>query len=235
MKLKPFFSYFGSKYRAAKNYPAPVYNTIVEPFAGSAGYSVRYPHLNIVLRDISPVISGLWRYLITVSENDIRNLPIHVDHVDNLAVNQEAKWLIGFWLNQGTASPRKSPSAWARQGSAINFYWGEVIRERIAGQLQYIRHWEVSNASYENIPNTHATWFVDPPYQGKSGMNYPYRFSKYEELADWCKSRKGQTIVCEQEGATWLPFDNAFQSKILGTYNKRKSYSEVMWTNTNED
>lgn len=42
-KLKPFFTYFGGKYRIAPRYPKPQYNTIIEPFAGSAGYSLRYP------------------------------------------------------------------------------------------------------------------------------------------------------------------------------------------------
>ena len=36
-KLKPFFTYYGGKYRAAPKYPEPVHGSIVEPFAGSAG------------------------------------------------------------------------------------------------------------------------------------------------------------------------------------------------------
>jgi hypothetical protein len=28
----------------------------------------------------------------------------------------------------------------------------------------------------------------------------------YEALGAWCRSRPGQRIVCEQAGATWLPF-----------------------------
>ena len=37
--LLQFFSFFGSKVALAKNYPQPKYDAIVEPFAGSAGYS----------------------------------------------------------------------------------------------------------------------------------------------------------------------------------------------------
>ena len=55
--LHPFFSYFGSKYRMAKHYPEPLYDIIVEPFAGAAGYSLLYPHKNIILYDnYEPVI-----------------------------------------------------------------------------------------------------------------------------------------------------------------------------------
>ena len=39
--LKPFWRYYGGKYRAAPAYPPPRLGTIVEPFAGSAGYSLR--------------------------------------------------------------------------------------------------------------------------------------------------------------------------------------------------
>jgi len=34
--LRPFWCYFGGKWRAAPHYPAPMHPTIVEPFAGAA-------------------------------------------------------------------------------------------------------------------------------------------------------------------------------------------------------
>jgi site-specific DNA-adenine methylase len=40
--LRPFFPYYGSKWRAARAYPPPLHRQIVEPFAGSAGYALRY-------------------------------------------------------------------------------------------------------------------------------------------------------------------------------------------------
>ena len=61
--LRPFWCYFGGKWRAAPHYPAPIHSTIVEPFAGAAGYSTRYPDRQVVLIDKDPVIVGLWRYL----------------------------------------------------------------------------------------------------------------------------------------------------------------------------
>ena len=52
-ELKPFFSYFGGKWRTAKHYPGPSRDLIIEPFAGSAGYSVRHPHKAVILNDLS--------------------------------------------------------------------------------------------------------------------------------------------------------------------------------------
>ncbi len=48
----------------------------------------------------------------------------------------------------------------------------------------------------------------------------------YSGLAEWCKTRKGQVIVCEQLGADWLPFREL--TKIKGLKNKS---TEVIWTN----
>jgi len=38
------FSYFGSKARIGNKYPKPIYDTIIEPFAGAAGYSYAHSH-----------------------------------------------------------------------------------------------------------------------------------------------------------------------------------------------
>jgi hypothetical protein len=61
--LRPLFGFYGGKWRDAdKNYPPPQYRTIVEPFAGSAGYSVRYAHLDVVLCDVDPAITAVCEF-----------------------------------------------------------------------------------------------------------------------------------------------------------------------------
>ncbi len=74
-RLHPFFSFFGSKYRLSIFYPEPIYDTIIEPFAGSAGYALCHAEKNIHLYDIDPIITKLWEWLINVDENVILNLP----------------------------------------------------------------------------------------------------------------------------------------------------------------
>src|SRR6185295_15492814 len=93
--------------------------------------------------------------------------------VDDFQLAEEAKFLIGFWLNTAPSAPCKTPSAWMREyssGSAL--FWGARVRNRIARQIQYIRHWEAYQCSYEQIENFEATWFIDPPYQ-QAGKHYP--------------------------------------------------------------
>lgn len=231
--LRTFFGYYGSKWTiAGKHYPAPRHGTIVEPFAGSAGYSLRYPDRKVILFEIDPVIAEVWRYLIHVKPEEILSIPDigPGETVDDLQVSQEAKWLAGLWLNACASMPRKSPSVWMRSGSRPNSYWGERVRIRIASQVGSIRHWEIHNQSYSSCPNLRlATWFVDPPYEA-AGKHY--RFGSkgicYRELGEWCTSRHGQVIVCEASGATWLPFRDL---TVCRTARHRRPFHEAYWLN----
>lgn len=232
MSLKPFFSYYGCKWRAVGHYPKPTRKRINEPFAGAAGYATRYPHHDVLLIDANPRIAALWTYLIGVSSAEILALPSMVDHVDTIRAPQEARDLIGFWVNAGASSPHKTPSKWMRQRlNDRGGFWGEAIRQRIASQVEQIRHWRVLHGSYETARDEPATWFVDPPYSTPAGSKYPTRFDRFDELATWCRSRVGQVIVCEQLGATWLPFMPLTQ--IRSSYSPKRAAlsSEVIWTN----
>jgi site-specific DNA-adenine methylase len=231
-QLRPFFGYYGGKWRdALKHYPAPVHDTIVEPFAGSAGYSLRYhPNRKVILCELDEVLAEMWCYLTRVPAKEILAIPdLDPDgSVDDLDVCPEAKALVGFWLNRGASSPRKSPSRWMRDGIRPGSFWGPRVRQTIASQLHAIRDWKIYNCSYADCPVTKkATWFIDPPYQA-AGKHYRHGSEQidYHELAKWCRSRPGQVIVCENEGATWLPFRVLADVK---TTRADKRSKEALW------
>jgi hypothetical protein len=205
--LKPLFPYYGSKWRDAKRYAAPD-GVVIEPFAGSAGYSVFWGVPRAKLYDADPIIVGVWDYLIRVSESEIMRLPdLEVGQsVDDFTLPQEVKWLIGFWLNRGSAQPKKTKTAFSARTERAQLVWSQRARERIVGQLHGIRGWTIEQRSFENVPDEPATWFVDPPYVDK-GRYYRFRDVDYVALARWCRSRTGPLFVCEQAGATWLPFE----------------------------
>lgn len=228
--MRPFFSYYGGKWRdTPRLYPAPLCEIIIEPFAGSAGYALRYHWLDVTLYDIDPVICSVWGFLLSASRTDILSIPDvrPGETVDDITSDCHVKNLVGFWLNKGVATPRKSPSSWMRSGVRPGSFWGESVRRRIADQLPHIRHWQIINASWEACPDITATWFVDPPYQ-RAGVHYRHgsRGLDYAALGSWCRNRRGQSIVCEATGADWLPFSHAADTKT----SRRKSRSrEAVW------
>lgn len=227
-RLKPFFPYYGSKYSMAMRYPAPVPGLpVVEPFAGSAGYSCWHGQGDVLLVDADPVIAGVWDYLIRVSEGEVMSLPElpgpgdSVD--DHPGLPQEARWLIGFWLNRGSSMPKKSRTAYSARNDRSQLNWGPRAKERVASQVGAIRSWKVECGSYESCPDVEAVWFVDPPYVEK-GRHYRRKFSAYGDLAAWCASRKGAVVACENEGADWLPFSPLGRFKST-----RGTTSEAVW------
>lgn len=229
--MRPFFGFYGGKWRdALKHYPPPAHDIIVEPFAGSAGYSVRYADRQVMLGEKDPVIAGVWEYLISASAEEILAIPdLEPDQtVNDLDIDPRARHLVGFWVNRGTSRPRRSPSAWMRAGIRPGSFWGERVRQTIAAQLDHIRHWKVYNGSYDELPfSSEATWFIDPPYQ-KQGEHYHHgaEHIDFAALGDWCRSRPGQVIVCENDGADWLPFAPLADVK---TTRRAGRSAEVVW------
>ncbi len=210
--LRPFWRYYGGKWRAAPRYPAPRFDAIIEPFAGAAGYSLRYPDRRVILVEKYPTICEMWRYLIGASASEILRIP-EVDDVQDLPswVPAGARALVGFSMNSATTTPRRTLSAGRRMLRAANRQfegWTDRLRDRVASQVDAIRHWRIIEGDYSDAPRVAATWFVDPPYLGRPGSHYVHgsRAIDYAMVASWCRSRGGQVIVCEAEGAAWLPF-----------------------------
>ena len=235
MSLRPFWRYYGGKWRNAPHYPPPEHDTIVEPFAGAAGYSLRYPSKRVVLVDKSPVIAGIWRYLIAVSPAEVLALPDIPEGgtVDDCDMPQEARWLAGFWCNNGAAAPRKSPSKWARGGPDVHGWggWNARSRARIATQVDSIRHWEIIEGDYANAPDIAATWHVDPPYSTRAGSYYSEQPDDFGALGAWCRTRRGLVMACEQNGADWLPFQPIASFRSSPSQGKDRSSGEVLWLN----
>lgn len=233
--LRPFLSYYGGKWMIARRYPPPLSQTIIEPFAGAAGYSTRYPDRQVILVDSNPAVAGVWDYLIRTPAREITRLPLLEpgQTTTDLRVCQEARWLIGWWVNKGAATPHLSLSAWAREPRYASQFWGPKIRARIASQVDRIRHWRVIHGHYTEAPTIRdATWFIDPPYQSDAGRRYPHNRISYPALAAWCKARTGQIIVCEHEGADWLPFTPIGQtySTVGRRTAARATPREMIWT-----
>ena len=231
--LKPFITYYGGKWRSAKKYPPPDYDLIIEPFAGSAGYSLHYHWKDVVLFEKYDALVAMWNWLIGADYNDVMRLPIigDFDHIDQVDAPYGAKVLIGFGLNSGMSSPCNMPSKWARLKRNDGAFWIKEKRQRVARQVEHIKHWKCYQIDrLGQIPDYTATWFIDPPYQ-KAGIHYKHNSKNldFSQLATWVLMRQGQAIVCENAGADWFRFDNQFDFKST-VHPNRNPITQEVWS-----
>lgn len=228
---RPFFQYFGGKWRSsAKHYPAPRYPTIVEPFAGSAGYSCRYADRDVILIEKGEQLARLWGWLIGAEAEDIMAVPLLEPGEETRLGDERTELFLSLSVHPGGGVRRCPPSATGQNGGSG---WYERKRSRVASDVHKINHWAVLCGDYTLAPDIEATWFIDPPYQQiGTGKKYEHDRSgiNYAELAEWCKSRRGQVIVCEQEGADWLPFRPLAEVATCASKTGKRS-REVIWTN----
>jgi hypothetical protein len=216
------FSYYGRKTKVVKYYPEPRYDTIIEPFAGSAVYSLYGDNWKkkVILMEKYDKVVEVWKYLLSVSEEHLLSLPDTFDGTlsECEELSTAERYLIGYCLNRGSAVPK--------QRAGMYSDWPRNKRE-IASGLYKIRHWDIRHGDYRELDNIEATWFIDPPYQfggeyyalGNGGMDYP-------SLSEWCGSRNGQVIVCENTKANWMPFRPLKQMR-----GNKHVTTEAIWTN----
>lgn len=223
--LRPFFPFYGSKWRYALSYPVPRFELLVEPFAGAAGYATQHHWAKVVLVERDPVIASVWRFLLTATPRQVLALPdvAHDQDLRDLDLPPAERALIGYWLNPANAYPANRPSTWHK--THPHRVWGRRVRERLADQIGAIRHWSLVEGEWYEGPEGPATRFVDPPYV-RAGYHYRHgpEGIDYAQLAEACRSWPGQVIACEQLGAAWLPFREHARRRAMRGYT-----DEVVW------
>lgn len=228
------FAYYGAKHKLAKLYPPPAHQLIIEPFAGAAGYSCywanRRVQLDVMLFDLNPYIVSLWHRLQHMTADEV---DAAIDTA--LASERTREPLLAFMGGGSTIAGIIAGRD--RQVTPRMRDDHHIIRRRIKRALPYLKTWTITNDSYLNCPDVEATWFVDPPYQPliedrhDMGAGDAYTFGAsgidYRQLADWCISRRGQIIVCEQSPAAWLPFQTL--ARQMNGSNRPSERTEVIW------
>lgn len=219
------WGYYGSKSKIINKYPKPKHTTIIEPFAGTAQYSLHYWENDIFLYEKYDVVVKLWKWLQKCSKSDIlniRQLKYGESTSDFTWSCEEEKNLVGFIIAGAPATPKNRATRWKTvvrpntQNYKLNY---------IAENLYKIKHWNIELKSFDCVTNQVATWFIDPPYQDK-GKYYKHGSKNidFEFLSAWCQERFGQVIVCEDINATWLPFVSLTSSR-----GNRYQHHEAVW------
>ncbi len=221
------WSYYGAKTNLIDYYPKPRYGSIIEPFAGTARYALKYYDRDIMLIDKYPVIIEIWKWLQSCSEKDILSLPRRISsgqRLDKMQWDCDAqKNFFGFIVGCGAERPRmKAPDRkTAQRPNHVNYNL-----QRVAKNLFKIKHWKFICGDYTIAPDVECTWFIDPPYQvGGAAYIMSNKKIDFKYLADWSRDRKGQVIVCENTKADWMDFN-----PIIKQRGSLKSTTEAIWT-----
>ncbi len=209
----PLFKWFGSKWLSAKHLPKPIFDSIVEPFAGGAGYSLRHATKKVILCEADQHIALLWKWLIEEATSDlVLQIPIGTEigvDIRTMGLSQGQALLLKSWQRTNNVGNCWTISKWGNKPGQ----WTKNTRSRVAAEIHEIKHWKIINMDAFSImraSDTEATWFIDPPYQ----YNYSYRQPPidYELLGKLVLNLKGQIIACEAacqktgQEPTWLPF-----------------------------
>lgn len=217
------FPYYGAKHGLWHKYPPPAHGTIVEPFAGSAAYALNWSHqCDVILVEKNSYIVQLWQRLQTMTPNEVNATILAA--VRQPRTNEP---LVAFSGGSSAIQPLVEGHSVAVTPRMMKD--APNIAARINYFLPRIRNWTILQGDYSDAPDIQATWFVDPPYQPHhtiAGLPYGSAEIDYTHLGEWCRSRQGQTIVCEQLPAAWLPFRRLATQK--NAVNKPRH--EVIWT-----
>lgn len=210
----PLFKWFGSKWLSSRLLPEPKHGLIVEPFAGGAGYSLRYGvGRSVIICESDPHLRQLWPWLISeATESQIRDIPLGVPEgtdIRSLGLSHGQALLLKTWQRTNNVGGCWTISSWGNKPGG----WTANTRARVAEEVSLVRGWSFHDDWGAAVSVCEpATWFVDPPYL----YNYRYRASvelDYDTLGDFVRSRRGQKIVCEAECPKtgrvpdWLPFE----------------------------
>lgn len=238
----PLFKWFGSKWLSSKTLPAPKYDSIVEPFAGGAGYSLRHCEKRVTICESDPHVYQLWVWLTHggATQSNILDIPIGVKEgtdIRTLGLSQGQQLLLKTWQRTNNVGDCWTISPWGNKPGQ----WTANTRARVASEFEAVKHWQVWDDAYVPLrmgsrQADNSTWFLDPPYE----FNYQYRSKSkidYVELAKLIRNLHGQKIVCEavcqktQAVPTWLPF-REWGSRITSRRKAENNHHsrELIWT-----
>lgn len=213
------FYYFGRKARLAPRYAEPAHDLVIEPFAGSMAYTLHHRPAQALGVEINLAVVDVWQRIAAMAPDDIAAFPN-----PEIGTRVTDRWQMFAAGSHGTTR-------------ATSYLWTERMQRDFAKQRKmaaaaapYVQESvEYRHGDYRDAPDVEATWFIDPPYQNVR-RGYERDAIDYAELGEWCRSRRGLVIVCEQWGADWLPFRPL--AAIRGTTNRQTV--EMVWTSVNE-
>lgn len=241
MAWKSVFSYYGGKSKIVDLYPQPRFDLIIEPLAGAGAYAFKHAKRGsgrtAWLNDLDDRTASIWEFLLSPDAADWieRYWPAHVTVGSRGTDYLPTESPVGLFelfraeANQGTQGARGVHEQVTGMGAEC---WPRT-RRKFLEIIPQISHWRFTRRDFSSVLGSNATWFIDPPYSNPAGSRYRTGEGlDYTTLANWCKERDGQVIVCENLGADWLPFRQLEHRRVsIRSRYQKADAKEVMWTN----
>ena len=143
------FNYYGSKSKIVDYYPPPKHKKIIEPFAGSARYSLKYWQNDVTIVDKFKNVIDVWKWLQQCSQKDILGLPKLVKGLDirKLNISEVERTFLSFFHMPFAMIPaeisdptkaeilgsKKTPVVWFKKSPGISPTF-KMIPSLIAGR-----------------------------------------------------------------------------------------------------
>lgn len=198
------------------------------------------------INDLDEKTHAIWQFLTSPLASDLASvIPASVpvgqkvseltlwddvlaSHVVPDVVSQGMLYLLQAEANHGTQGARGIHD----QVTSIGANCWPRLKRKLEWVIPHVKSFKVTMLDYRELPDVEATWFVDPPYNNPAGMRYRTSGGiDYRELGEWCKSRRGQVIVCENAGADWLDFQPLIERQGIKSSYQKSTAMEVIWTN----
>lgn len=205
------FRYSGSKKRLLKHLPGPPFGVtrIVEPFAGSAAYSLAYKPSRVFLAEATQGVRALWQWLITTATRQ--------DLLDLAALRAKEKIdvrKLNLDLPRETLLRLTSSGVYVGQLSSWALYpQHNVDFSKIISQLPYIKqHVDPTvRSDYREtteLDDGRTLFFVDPPYLGTQGNyqdkttgNDQTKLLNSADVETFVRGLKGPVLMTYGDGA----------------------------------
>ena len=138
------FYYYGRKKQLVSNYPAPLQEVIVEPFAGAAAYSLYKEHwrrqVHLIERD--PRVADIWRWLIEdATPEKILSLP-------DLRVGEKSSEFLHI-IHAATKMAFAYKTI--KVTPVLERNW-EISRRVMAASVPKVKHWTITCGDYTEAP-----------------------------------------------------------------------------------
>lgn len=188
----PLFKWFGSKWLSSRKYPTPEEDSIFEPFAGSASFSLRHWKKKICIYEENKHLQDLWKWLINEATNtSIMEIPCNLPtgfNIKSLDISYGQMLLLKNWQRTNNYGNCWTISPWGNKPGQ----WTLNTKNRVARDVEFVKDWKFEKPSYTEG----GFYFIDPPYQ----YNYNYGFKQFdyiELLSDIKKIPAGHILACE--------------------------------------